>query len=120
VTEPLSFEDRGAYIVVRYHGPLSAQALIDHSFQLREHCVHHGLTRVLADIRDSAGDLTAEDRLTIANNMNYHFPSDIRLALLSRPDQENRERTWENAASAHGLPAQSFTTESAAVAWLLA
>lgn len=119
MSDALTFEDRGAFVFIRYRGAFSAQALIDSSFQVGAYCTRQNTYRVLADVRDSAGELSAEDRLVIANNMNYNFVPAIRLAILARSDQENPDRTWEHAIAAHGLPGQSFTSETAALAWLL-
>jgi hypothetical protein len=119
MTDSLVFEDRGSFVVVRYHGTFSAHALIDSSFQLIAYCTRNNRYRVLADVRDSVGDLTAEDRLVIANNMNHNFLPTIRLALFVRADQENADRTWETALSAYGLAGRSFTDEATAIAWLL-
>jgi len=114
-----TLEARPAYVFCRYVGAFHAAHLVSTGPFIVSFCQEHQLDRVLIDLRESEGDLTAEDRYRIANQAPYDVPSAIRVAICIRPDQGESRRIWSSAMKARGFVAESFFEEKPAVEWLL-
>ena len=118
-TSDFILEARAAYAYCRYAGPFQAARLVGAGPAIAAFCAEHRLARVLVDLRESEGDLSAEDRYRIANYAPYDAPVTLRVAICIRPDQGDGRRIWSTAMQAHGFVAASFLDEEPAIDWLL-
>lgn len=114
-----TLEARPAYVFCRYVGAFHTTRLVNAGPSIAAFCREHQLDRVLIDLRESEGDLTAEDRYRIANQASYDVPLAIRVAICIRPDQGDGRKIWSSAMKARGFVAESFFEEKPAIGWLL-
>ncbi len=115
----VTLEARPGYVFCRYAGPFEASHLVDVGPAVAAFCAENQLQRVLVDLRDSAGDLTVEDRYRVANTAPYDVPTRIRVAICIRADQGDAHNTWSSAMAERGFTAKSFVDPESALEWLL-
>ncbi|MBI2771665.1 MAG: STAS/SEC14 domain-containing protein [Burkholderiales bacterium] len=104
------------FVQLAVSGPAEMKNFVELVATIESETVYWSDRRVLADLRDVAGRLTAPEQVFLGELVAQNLPHLERLASLVPPDQITRNS--ENAAQEMGMQLRVFTSLDDAVAWL--
>ncbi|HXB55486.1 MAG TPA: hypothetical protein VN461_11920 [Vicinamibacteria bacterium] len=115
------FELNENYATFRPEGPATVAAFVSLVHQAMKACQDRGVTRLLVDARQlSHAPLTAVGFFELGSSLAAAWDPHIRLAMVGRPDQIDRERFGVLVAENRGLRYSVHESEAEALSHLLA
>ena len=78
-----------------------------------------GWNRLLVDATEIDAEMTVVEDYQFTKDHPFSLPPTVRMAILHRPDEEERFRFIENVAKNRGSNLKIFTDQAEAIAWLI-
>ncbi len=113
-------EARGGYLYAKIEGDFSAENNLEQARGVIGECSRLGARSVLFDVTSQAGKVSFLSRFHAGNEAANFWDHSVKLALLMREDQREKEDIGILAARNRGINVQDFADLNEAVAWLLA
>ncbi len=114
------FELRKGYLYARFHGDFNAMNNIEHFRATLEECKSRGCDRALCDLSTEVGVISFLSRFHIGGEVASFWDNRIKIALLGRPDQIDKDQFGVTVARNRGVNVSIFTDQDRAVEWLMA
>jgi hypothetical protein len=100
-------------------GEMSWRSMVSLMAQAMAECQAAQVTKLLVDISETSQvPLTAADRFELSTALAETWDRSIRIAVVARPDQMDKDRFGELVARNRGLVVKGWTSEEEALAWL--
>lgn len=116
---PEGFTIQGACAYFRPTGDMTWNSFVSLMAQAMAECRAAKVAKLLVDISGTTqAQLTATGRFEVATALAETWDRSIRFAVLSRPDQADKEHFAEVVARNRGLVCRGFTSEEEALTWL--
>jgi hypothetical protein len=109
-------EDRGSYIFVKFNEPFQLDRLLKLMDEVAEACRETGCGKVLVDLREMPGRISAMDRFQMGVYGSKLFQKLAKVAVVYRKEEINRFA--ETVGMNRGLHARIFSDIEEARAWL--
>lgn len=119
IDSPREFEVRESCLIARFFGPFDSLNNIAHFRAAMAECQRLGMNRLLCDVTQEVGALSFLSRFHLGDEVATFWDSRIRLVVLAREDQVDKDRFAVMVARNRGIDVQIFCDQDEALVWLL-